>query len=143
MSSFSFSLLRLPFTGYKARSSSSPCAFCSSPLFPSAPTVFYPLQWPGPALPLTSSWGMKVSTFLSITPSFTCSRQLHVGSLIAKKQVFYLLSSKWPYPTLWRRGVLLQLPAGYRESHLWLAEDSPCREWFSWENFSEKILGIQ
>lgn len=82
---------------------------------PSAPTVFYPLQWPGPALPPTSSWGMKMSTFLSITPGFTCSCQLHIGSLVAKKQVFYLLSSKWPYPVLWRRGVHLQLPAGYGE----------------------------
>lgn len=112
MSSLSFSLLLLPFIGYKAHSSSSPCAFFSSPLFPSAPTVFYPLQWPGPALPPTSSGGMKMSTFLSITPGFTCSCQLHIGSLVAKKQVFYLLSSKWPYPTLWRRGVHLQLPAG-------------------------------
>lgn len=116
MSLFSFSLRPLPSCLYLLQSS----FFLQSLCFllqpsPSVPTAFYPLQWPGPALPPTSSWGMTMLTFFSITPSLTCSRQLHIGSLIAKKQVFYLLSSKWLYPTLWRRDVHLQPLAGYGE----------------------------
>lgn len=115
MTLFSFSFLPLPSCLYLLQSSFflQSLSFLLQPSLSFCATVFYPLQWPSPVLPRTSSWGKMVLTFLSIMASCTCSCQLHIGSLIAKKQVFYLLSSKWLYPTLWRKDA--QLPAGYGE----------------------------
>lgn len=52
---------------------------------------------------LTRFWAMRMLSFLSTVPRFTCVLLLHVGSLIAKKQFFCFMSSKWFYPTLQKK----------------------------------------
>lgn len=57
---------------------------------------------------LTRFWAMRMLSFLSTVPRFTCVLLLNIGSLIAKKQFFCFMSSKWLYPTLQRRSIHLK-----------------------------------